>query len=168
MIHKAWANINNWYTSLLHDMRFATTASATKGFTIVELLIVIVVIGILAAIIIVAYIGVTNKANQAAAKGNAEGVQKVAEAYNADNGSYASMANLNSYNGSSKLPSGVSLISATALTASNKDGKTIVYLPNAGGTGACIGYWDATTSAAVFVYAGAATAGVNAAPDTCS
>ncbi|RYX79149.1 prepilin-type N-terminal cleavage/methylation domain-containing protein [bacterium] len=34
-----------------------------KGFTIVELLIVIVVIGILAAIVIVAYQGVTARAN---------------------------------------------------------------------------------------------------------
>jgi prepilin-type N-terminal cleavage/methylation domain-containing protein len=37
----------------------------TKGFTIVELLIVIVVIGILAAVTIVAFNGITSKANQA-------------------------------------------------------------------------------------------------------
>lgn len=40
----------------------------TRGFTIVELLIVIVVIGILAAIVIVAYQGVTNRANDSAIK----------------------------------------------------------------------------------------------------
>jgi len=41
-------------------------AKQQKGFTIVELLIVIVVIGILAAIVIVAYTGVQNRANDAA------------------------------------------------------------------------------------------------------
>lgn len=55
-----------------------------KGFTIVELLIVIVVIGILAAITIVAYNGVTARANGASAKAAATTVIKKAEAYNAD------------------------------------------------------------------------------------
>jgi general secretion pathway protein G len=45
-----------------------------KGFTIVELLIVIVVIGILAAIVIVAYNGVQNKANTTKAQTNASAV----------------------------------------------------------------------------------------------
>jgi prepilin-type N-terminal cleavage/methylation domain-containing protein len=39
-----------------------------KGFTIVELLIVIVIIGILAAISIVAYNGITQKARESATK----------------------------------------------------------------------------------------------------
>jgi prepilin-type N-terminal cleavage/methylation domain-containing protein len=43
----------------------STPASKQKGFTIVELLIVIVVIGILAAITIVAYNGVTQRAQEA-------------------------------------------------------------------------------------------------------
>ena len=38
------------------------------GFTIVELLIVIVVVGVLAAISIVAYSGVSNNANDTAVK----------------------------------------------------------------------------------------------------
>ncbi|RYZ85786.1 MAG: prepilin-type N-terminal cleavage/methylation domain-containing protein, partial [Moraxellaceae bacterium] len=40
----------------------------TSGFTIVELLIVIVVIGILAAIVIVGYQGVTKRANDTAVR----------------------------------------------------------------------------------------------------
>ena len=55
-----------------------------QGFTIVELLIVIVVIGILAAITIVAYNGVQNRAKASSAKSAANTVIKKAEAYNAD------------------------------------------------------------------------------------
>jgi len=45
--------------------------SKSKGFTIVELLVVIVVIGILAAITIVSYTGITARANTSSAKANA-------------------------------------------------------------------------------------------------
>jgi prepilin-type N-terminal cleavage/methylation domain-containing protein len=50
-----------------------------NGFTIVELLIVIVVIGILAAITIVAYNGVSNRAKVANAQSDLEGTVKIAE-----------------------------------------------------------------------------------------
>ncbi|MDN5275547.1 MAG: exported protein of unknown function [Candidatus Saccharibacteria bacterium] len=55
-----------------------------RGFTIVELLIVIVVIGILAAITIVSYNGITARANAASAKASANTVLKKAEAYNTE------------------------------------------------------------------------------------
>lgn len=59
-----------------------------KGFTIVELLIVIVVIGILAAIVIVAFNGIQNRAKATKASGLASSVMKKAEAYNAEEGRY--------------------------------------------------------------------------------
>ncbi len=59
-----------------------------QGFTIVELLIVVVVIAILAAITIVSYNGITNRANASAAQSAAASVQKKAEAYNAENSQY--------------------------------------------------------------------------------
>ncbi len=55
-----------------------------RGFTIVELLIVIVVIGILAAISIVAYNGVQNRAKTSSAQSAATSVAKKAEIYNTD------------------------------------------------------------------------------------
>ncbi len=55
-----------------------------KGFTIVELLIVVVIIAILAAITIVAYNGIQNRAKTAAAQSTAAMVAKKAEAYNVD------------------------------------------------------------------------------------
>jgi prepilin-type N-terminal cleavage/methylation domain-containing protein len=57
-----------------------------RGFTIVELLIVIVVIGILAAITIVSYNGITARANTNSAKANATAFLKKAELYAADGG----------------------------------------------------------------------------------
>lgn len=57
-----------------------------NGFTIVELLIVIIVIGILAAIVIVAYNGVTNRANDAAIQSDLQGLYKKIYAYDIQNG----------------------------------------------------------------------------------
>jgi prepilin-type N-terminal cleavage/methylation domain-containing protein len=59
-----------------------------RGFTIVELLIVIVVIGILAAITIVSFNGVTARANTTNAQSAAEAAIKKSEAYNAETGGY--------------------------------------------------------------------------------
>jgi len=57
---------------------------AQKGFTIVELLIVVVVIAILAAITIVSYNGITNRANASGAQAAAASLQKKAELFAAD------------------------------------------------------------------------------------
>jgi len=59
-----------------------------NGFTIVELLIVIVVIGILAAITIVAFNGVQDKARDASAKSAATQAYKKLETYKTLNGAY--------------------------------------------------------------------------------
>lgn len=56
-------------------------SSSTKGFTIVELLIVIVVIGILAAITIVSFNGVSAKAKTAKAQSDASSILKKLELY---------------------------------------------------------------------------------------
>lgn len=62
----------------------------TSGFTIVELLIVIVVIGILAAITIVSFNGVQNKAKSAKKSSDVVAIQKKMEVYKAINSSYPS------------------------------------------------------------------------------
>jgi prepilin-type N-terminal cleavage/methylation domain-containing protein len=65
----------------------------SRGFTIVELLIVIVVIGILAAITIVAYNGVQNRANDAVVQSDLENMAKAIQSYGAINGDYPDVTN---------------------------------------------------------------------------
>ena len=69
-------------------MSFTDINIKKQGFTIVELLIVVVVIAILAAITIVSYNGITNRANASAAESLASGALKKAEAYNAEESRY--------------------------------------------------------------------------------
>lgn len=65
-------------------MSFIQNKTKSEGFTIVELLIVVVVIAILAAITIVSYNGITNRANASAAASMASGFQKKVELFAAD------------------------------------------------------------------------------------
>lgn len=59
-----------------------------SGFTIVELLIVIVVIGILAAITIVAYNGIQERARYSTMQQDINSLNKAIQLYYADNGTY--------------------------------------------------------------------------------
>lgn len=65
----------------------------TSGFTIVELLIVIVVIGILAAITIVAYNGIQQRGRDAQRSSDIASIQKALELYHIDNGGYPTCSN---------------------------------------------------------------------------
>lgn len=64
------------------------TKNKLKAFTIVELLIVIVIIGILAAITVVSFTGITAKANTASEQSAANAVISKALVYKASTGNY--------------------------------------------------------------------------------
>jgi type II secretion system protein G len=66
-----------------------------RGFTIVELLIVIVVIGILAALVVVTYNGIQQKARDTERKTDVNALHGQLEAYQAQNGRYPTLANMN-------------------------------------------------------------------------
>ena len=66
-------------------------AHQESGFTLVELLIVLVIIGILLAIAVPSYLGFRDNATRAAVKANVRSAVPAAEAYYADNGTYLGM-----------------------------------------------------------------------------
>ena len=63
---------------------------ARRGFTLIELLIVIVVLGILAAIVVFSLTGVTGQSKQAACTTDAKSVEVAADAYQANDRQLAS------------------------------------------------------------------------------
>lgn len=133
-----------------------------SGFTIVELLVVIVVIGILAAITIVSYTGITTRANTSTNKQNASSVLAAAQTYYADNSAFPTTSatsgtvytNFNT-NNTAKLPSGLTINNAVLAA-----GSVIQYLQK-GATGVCVGYWDYSSPGPVWLYGGDATNGAN-------
>lgn len=127
------------------------TLKEQKGFTIVELLIVIVVIGILAAITIVAFNGVQNRGKKSSAESAANTIVKKAEAANSLTSGYPQDAAGFAANKESSLTgSGLTIVAADITAAPAKPG-TVYILPCTGtaGTGGVVTYWDYTTNSAV-------------------
>ena len=141
-------------------MSLATLKTKNQGFTIVELLIVVVVIAILAAITIISYAGITARANESAVKLQASNFQKKAEAYNAEVGNYPlTTGNLNGDTTKSYYfdttyvnISATTSQNTTNLSSSNTNGtKTLAVNPCGGTTtttvtGLKINFWNPNKS----------------------
>ena len=148
-------------------MNLITKQRKESGFTIVELLIVVVVIAILAAITIVSYNGITNRANASAAENQVATWRKKVEIYQAENNLYPRLASQMADGTKTYNINDSSLTANVAPTSSN--GSKLVWVQacgatapvaNADVTGIRITYWDydATTPAAVAVNIGTTTA----------
>ncbi len=134
-----------------------------NGFTIVELLIVIVVIAILAAISIVAYTGIQNSARSANGKATANTVSTKASIWATLKGTYPDLAQLRTNTlapTSIDTPGGAEgpveakladpsiVMGATINAVRAEGGRTVYYEPCANYAGARIQYWDYASSQA--------------------
>jgi prepilin-type N-terminal cleavage/methylation domain-containing protein len=140
--------------------------SKQQGFTIVELLIVIVVIGILAAITIVAYNGIQNRGKSSAAQSAMNTVIKKAEAANAISSAYPTVSG-DFVNDASLAGSGITLATLTAGTAPTSV-NTVEYrgCTTTAGVGAQLKYYDYANSGALVTKTIGATCGTLAAAVT--
>src|SRR5947209_17413368 len=100
-----------------------------KGFTIVELLIVIVVIGILALLVITTYSGIQQKARNSKRQTDVQNMQTQLEAFFQQNGYYPSLTDMNS---STWRSTNMKSLDVGALTdPSNPGSSTLVAAPAA-------------------------------------
>lgn len=85
-----------------------------KGFTLIELLIVVVIIGILAAIAIPKFAATKDKAKLSSVKTDVRNIMSLMEGYSSDSGKYVSPVQANI-----PLSSGNSIVAAAANAAGN-------------------------------------------------
>lgn len=113
--------------------RIKTRLASEEGFTLIELLVVIVILGILIAIAVPAYLSLTGSANQAAAEANVRSAIPAAETIYEQQGSYSGITAPSSL---TAVAPGVKVDHATA---------------EAGGKGYCI---DASSNGTSYYYDG--------------
>ena len=96
--------------------RKKTNSLLEKGFTLVELLIVVIILGVLTSVALPAFVGQTNKAKDSAAKAYVAGVEKECQVELAETGSIPTAVQTTAGSGVKSESPGATAI-CTAITA---------------------------------------------------
>jgi len=140
----------------------------STGFTIVELLVVIVVIGILAAITFVAYTGIQQRASSAVITSDINGAITALEIYKAENGNYPTDISLSTAKASSNviLQSAASVAGSFCVNAYSKTDPTLRMSWDSTKSGLQVGLCNsATIGSSIGGAVSTAARGVNLMPD---
>ena len=121
MLFAKWIGANNYYINSLNkggEKMLLRLRKKTKGFTLIELMIVVAIIGILAAIAIPNFLRYQAKSKQSEAKANLGAIFTSEVSYKSEKDNYATRANLDwAPTGNTRYSYSVTSATATLFTA---------------------------------------------------
>jgi type II secretion system protein G len=113
------------------------TENIRKGFTLIELLIVIAIIGVLATLLMVNFVGVRQRARDAQRKSDLRQIQSALEIWRSDNGSYPASSEFGTACNAPLVHNGTTYMAKLPCDPSTNTGYIYV---SSGGIGTSAGY----------------------------